>query len=144
MSESNEPETDLQELREQKRKELQKKVAGDETPDEESATPGKPVHVEGESHLDQLVADNEVVLVDFYADWCGPCKMLEPAVESIASSTDAVVAKVDIDEHQAIARNANVRGVPTLVLYAGGQPAERLVGVQDESSLRSLVKQHGG
>jgi thioredoxin 1 len=119
-------------IRERKADELERKLS----------TPGEPVHVEGEDHLQELVADNDVVLVDFYADWCGPCKMLEPTVEAIAAETTAVVAKVDVDAHQPLAAEYDVQGVPTLYLFADGEPVERLVGVQDEESLTALVEKY--
>jgi thioredoxin 1 len=122
---------DIESVRERKKEELQ-----------EPTTPVEPVHVDGEDHLNDLVGDHDVVLVDFYADWCGPCQMLEPVVESIASDTAAVVAKVDVDEHQALAGEYGVRGVPTLFLFAGGEAVEQLVGMQDESTLLELVEQH--
>ncbi|PSP31788.1 thioredoxin [Halobacteriales archaeon QH_10_67_22] len=122
---------DIESIRERKKEELQ-----------EPTTPVEPVHVDGEDHLNDLVGDHDVVLVDFYADWCGPCQMLEPVVESIASDTAAVVAKVDVDEHEALAGEYGVRGVPTLFLFAGGEAVEQLVGMQDESTLLELVEQH--
>jgi thioredoxin 1 len=100
----------------------------------------EPVHVESETHLERLVADNDVVLVDFYADWCGPCKMLEPTVEEIAAETDAVVAKVDIDALQTLAKNEGVRSVPTLQFYAHGEKDERLVGVQSKDDLVAHIE----
>ncbi|WP_433631446.1 thioredoxin [Halomicrococcus sp. NG-SE-24] len=129
----------LEDIRQKKREEIlsEDQQSGDETPSE-------PVSVEGSSHLDELVESSNVVLVDFYADWCGPCKMLEPVVESVAAETDAAVAKVDIDQHQGLAQQNGVQGVPTLFLYADGEPVEQLVGVQDESTLKNLIEQHGG
>jgi thioredoxin 1 len=100
----------------------------------------KPVHVDSADHLDDLVSTHDVVLVDFYADWCGPCKMLEPTVEEIAAETDAVVAKVDIDELQDLAKANGVRSVPTLQFYAGGEQAERVVGVQSKEDLLAVVE----
>lgn len=100
---------------------------------------GEPVHVESAEHLQELVADHDVVLVDFYADWCGPCKMLEPTVEDIAGDDGVLVAKVDIDELQQLAADAGVRSVPTLQFYADGEPAERVIGVQDADSLREII-----
>ncbi|WP_440008114.1 thioredoxin [Halomicrococcus sp. SG-WS-1] len=130
---------ELEDIRQKKREEIlsEDQQSGGESPNE-------PVPVEGSSHLDELVESSNVVLVDFYADWCGPCKMLEPVVESVAAETDAAVAKVDIDQHQGIAQQNGVQGVPTLFLYADGEPVERLVGVQDESTLKNLIEQHGG
>jgi len=104
-----------------------------------TATPTGPVHVEGQAELDDLVAERDVVLTDFYADWCGPCKMLEPIVERLAEDTDATVAKVDVDANQRLASAYGVRGVPTLVLFADGEQVEEIVGVQPEDQLRSLI-----
>ena len=98
-----------------------------------------PIHVEDEAHLDDLAAGDAIVLVDYYADWCGPCKMLEPTVEEIAAETDAVVAKVDIDELQELAQDRGIRSVPTLEFYANGEQAERLVGVQDKADLIAVI-----
>ena len=105
------------------------------------ATAGKPVHVESESHLDELVADNGVVLVDFYADWCGPCKMMEPTLEEIAAETDAVVAKVDIEELQEFAKAQGIRSVPTLKFFADGEEAKSVIGVQGKDDLVDVIEQ---
>jgi thioredoxin 1 len=107
---------------------------------DEPSTPQEPIHVDGESLAD-LVDRHDVVLVDYYADWCGPCKMLEPTVESLAAD-GVVVAKVDVDANQSLARERGIRGVPTLELYADGEQVERLSGVQDEGTLRTLVARY--
>ena len=140
MSDSDE----LDEIRRRKAEELAAKAHGGEGSDHEATAdaPGEPVSVESAAHLNELVERYDVVLVDFYADWCGPCKVLEPAVERVARETYAAVAKVDVDAHQRLAGEYGVRGVPTVVLFAGGRPAERLVGVRDGDSLKRLVEQH--
>jgi thioredoxin 1 len=104
-----------------------------------TAQPGEPIHVESGEHLDELVAEHDVVLVDFHADWCGPCKMLEPTVEEIAAETDVAVLKIDIDELQDVAREAGVRSVPTLQFYKGGEEAKRVIGVQDKDDLLDVI-----
>ena len=123
---------DIDDIRERKREELRSKAG----------SPDDPVHVEGNEHLEELLEDNRVVLVDFYADWCGPCKMLEPTVEEIAAGTDAAVLKIDIDAHQDLAEQYQVQGVPTLYLFVDGEPADRMVGVQDEATLREKIAAH--
>ncbi|WP_158059079.1 thioredoxin [Halorussus halophilus] len=132
---------DLESIREQKREQLQEQVEteGEEATDESF---DEPVSVTDEAQFAELTDDHDVVLVDFYADWCGPCKMLEPTVESVAANTDAVVAKVDVDVHQGLANQHGVRGVPSLVLYADGEQVEQLVGVQDESTLTRLIERY--
>jgi len=105
-----------------------------------TADPSEPIHVESAEHLSELVEDNAIVLVDYYADWCGPCKMLEPTVEEIAAETDAVVLKVDIDALQELAQDRGIQSVPTLEFYANGEQAERLIGVQDKDTLLSTIE----
>jgi len=128
----------LDDIREQKKEELLDEEGGGQ----KQGTPSEPVHISGGADLDETVGQYDVVLADFYADWCGPCKMLEPVVEDLAAETDAVVAKVDVDANQQLAAQYGVQGVPTLVLFAGGEPAERMVGVQDKDSLAQKIAQH--
>ena len=126
---------EIEAIREKKREELAKKADAPETAD----APDTPVHVESESHLQELVNEHDVVLVDFWAEWCGPCKMLEPTIEDLATETDALMAKVDIDEHQALAQQYRVQGVPTLYLFKNGEPVEQMVGVQDKGTLQQKI-----
>ncbi len=113
-----------------------------EPSDGHAAATGEPIHVDGEEALESIVAENDVVLADFYADWCGPCQMLEPVVETLAAETEAAVAKVDVDANQMLANAYGVRGVPTLVLFADGEQVEEIVGVQGEDRLRSLIESY--
>jgi len=131
---------ELERIREQKRERLERVADGGA--DGSDAVPDEPIHVEGASHLDDLTSQYGVVLVDFYADWCGPCQMLEPIVESLATETNAAVAKVDVDANQALASQYGVRGVPTLLLFDDGEAVEQMVGVQQEAQLTDLVEQY--
>lgn len=129
-------------IREKRRQEIVNGASGADEAGEARAAPSEPIHVRDADHFREVTASYDVVLVDYYADWCGPCKMLEPIVAEIARETDAAVAKVDIDAHQELAMEAQVRGVPTLFLYADNDPVKRLVGLQDAGTLRSLVEQY--
>jgi len=129
---------ELEEIRKQKLEELRNGERRTDDGESADASPSEPVHVNGTGELQETVSDG-VVLVDFYADWCGPCKQLEPVVERVAAGTDATVAKVDIDANQQLAAQYGVRSVPTLLLFADGEPVERLVGMQQEPQLRSLI-----
>ncbi len=120
----------IDEIRKQKLEELQSRA---ESPDE-------PVDIQGKDHLEDLLEKHGTVLVDFYADWCGPCKMLAPTVAEIAGETNAAVLKVDIDAHQNLASEYQVQGVPTLYLFKDGDVAERMVGVQDKAALTEKIE----
>ncbi|PSP83217.1 thiol reductase thioredoxin [Halobacteriales archaeon QS_1_68_17] len=138
MSDSEGPD-DIEAIRKRKRERLKEQL--DDGPGAGESARSEPVHVESADHFRDLVADG-TVLVDFYADWCGPCQMLEPTVEAIAAETSATVAKVDVDAHQSLAAEHGVQGVPMLVLYADGEVAEQLVGVQDRATLETLIDRY--
>jgi len=84
-----------------------------------------------------------VVLVDFYADWCGPCRMLAPVVEELAEemADKMTVAKVDTDQSTNIAAKFEVTSIPTLILFKDGQIAKRVVGLSDLDALRKMVNE---
>lgn len=130
---------DLEEIKAQKKTEL----LNDGDSDATAQAPDEPIHVDGEQHYQSVREEYDVVLVDFYADWCGPCKMLEPVVEELATETDAAVAKVDVDAHQELAAQYGVRGVPTVVVLAESEVVEQVVGVRDKSHYAALIEQAG-
>jgi thioredoxin 1 len=133
--------SDRDQIRREKLDELRERMA-DGGSIETVESRNEPIHVESADHLDELVAEGGVVLADFYADWCGPCKMLEPVVEELAAETDATVAKIDVDRLQRLAQQYRVQGVPTMYLFADGEQVEQLVGVRQKDELRSLIEQH--
>lgn len=83
-----------------------------------------------------------VTLVDFYADWCGPCRMIAPVIEELASEMNgkASIAKVDIENSQQTASNFHVTSIPTLILFKDGQEVKRIVGLKDKEALKSLIE----
>nr|WP_276414145.1 thioredoxin [Halomicroarcula sp. XH51] len=107
-----------------------------------AASPSEPVQINSVEELDEAVDEYDIVLTDFYADWCGPCKMIAPTVAEIAAETDVAVAKVDVDANQQLAAQYGVRGVPTLVLFADGQQVEEVVGVKGKDALLSLIQRY--
>jgi len=146
-----EAKTERERIRERKRRELEARLgdgealdgsAGTETGEGGAATPGEPIHVNGPDELQRTVDEHDVVLVDCYADWCGPCQMMEPTIEALAAETDAAIAKVDVDANQAVAQQLGARSIPTLVLYAGGEAVDRFVGAQDRATLESAIDEH--
>jgi thioredoxin 1 len=83
-----------------------------------------------------------VVLVDFYADWCGPCRMMTPVLEKVAKEVKghAIVGKLDIDSAQKIAAQFQVTSIPTLILYKAGKEVGRLVGLRDAAAVKQFVE----
>jgi len=80
------------------------------------------------------------VLVDFYADWCGPCKMLAPMVEEISNESDAFeVVKLNVDDAPDLAARYGVMSIPTLIVFKGGEVAGRTVGVQSKANILKLI-----
>ena len=91
-------------------------------------------------NFDEQVLGSEVpVLVDYWAPWCGPCKVLGPVVDQIAAERagSLKVGKVNVDEEPELAGRARVRGIPTVVLYRDGEPARRAVGAQPKRGLEA-------
>lgn len=81
------------------------------------------------------------VLVDFWAEWCGPCKMIAPVLDELAGEFDGKVkvGKVNIDEHQALATEYGIRAIPTLLIFKGGQVIEQIVGMRSKRDLKSSL-----
>lgn len=83
----------------------------------------------------------QTVLIDFYADWCGPCKMLSPIVEQVASeNTDVKVVKVNVDNEQDLAIKYQVMSIPTLVVIKNGSEVNRMVGLSSKSDIVDMIK----
>lgn len=101
-----------------------------------------PVKVTDET-FEQMVVDSDTpVLVDFWAEWCGPCKMIAPVLDQIATEMDGklVIGKLDIDENQQTAMAFGVMSIPTLLLFKGGQPVDRIVGYQPKPQLMARLQ----
>jgi thioredoxin 1 len=98
-----------------------------------------------DSTWDKDVLNSEVpVLVDFWAEWCGPCRMMTPTVEAIANdyAGRVKVGKVNVDENGGTAMRYNIRGIPTLLLFKGGQIVEQKVGACGKTDVQKMVEAH--
>ncbi|WNV91412.1 thioredoxin [Umezawaea sp. Da 62-37] len=98
---------------------------------------GATVVVTDTSFADDVLSSEKPVLVDFWATWCGPCKMVAPVLEEIAAehAEKITVAKLDIDANPGIARDYQIMSVPTLILFQGGKPVKQIVGAKPKSAL---------
>ncbi|GAA2334601.1 thioredoxin [Saccharopolyspora halophila] len=95
------------------------------------------VTVDADSFKSKVLDSDKVVLVDFWATWCGPCKMVAPVLEEIAEehSDKLTVAKLDIDQNPSVSRDYQVMSVPTLLVFQGGQPVKQIVGAKPKAAL---------
>ena len=94
--------------------------------------------------FEQTINGDKPVLVDFWAEWCGPCRRLAPTVDELADEYNGkvVVAKMNVDENPSTPGRFSIRGIPTLLLFKSGQLVEQVVGLADKSTLKSMIDKH--
>lgn len=94
--------------------------------------------------FEKAIAGDQVVLVDFWAPWCGPCRMIAPVIEEIAGEFDgrAVVGKIDVDEEPGLAQRFGVMSIPTLIVLKGGKVAEQAVGARGKADVAAMISRH--
>ena len=101
------------------------------------------LHLNSENFEKEVLEAQEPVLVDFYADWCGPCKMMVPVVEKIEQELEgqAKVCKINVDEAGDIAAEYGVMSIPTFIVFKQGKPTRTTVGMQSEEILKDMIKE---
>ena len=84
------------------------------------------------------------VVVDFWAEWCGPCRRLAPTIDELATDYDGrvVIGKLNVDENPAIQSRYSIMGIPTVLIFKGGEIVEQVVGLADKSALKKLIDKH--
>ena len=96
------------------------------------------------SRFSEIINQDKLVLIDFFAEWCGPCKMMAPILKDVKDSLGETVSilKIDVDKNQTLAAHYQVRGVPTLLLFKNGKQVWRQSGLVQKNELVSILKSH--
>lgn len=97
------------------------------------------IYLEKEEELEKLIKE-PLVLVDFYANWCGPCQLLSPHLEELEKVNDIKVVKIDVDKHQNLARKYGIMSIPALKIYKNGILSKESIGYLDLEELETLIK----
>ena len=92
----------------------------------------------------EVLQAGKPVLVDFWAEWCAPCRMLAPTIDAIAEQfgDSAAVVKVNVDDNTSTAQRYGIKGIPTLILFSGGTEVERVVGATSKESISRMIEKH--
>ncbi len=101
---------------------------------------GKYVELNNQN-FDETLKSNAVVLVDFWATWCGPCRMLAPTIEQVAEEYEgkAVVAKVDVDQNPDLAKRFGIMSIPTMFFFKNGEVANKMIGLSQKSEITGVL-----
>lgn len=90
--------------------------------------------------IDELLSKNEITVIDFWADWCGPCKMLGPVIEQLSiENIDVAIGKLDVMENNSSAQKYMITGIPCIVFFKNGEEVDRVKGVLSKSALQAKI-----
>ena len=96
-----------------------------------------------DSNLENHIKSGELLVVDFWADWCSPCRFMGPIIRDVASKLPNVkIGKLDVDENQNSAKEHDVMSIPTIIIFKGGKEVERMAGVVSAENLTNTIKKH--
>ena len=96
-------------------------------------------YIKSEKEFDEVIKKDKVV-IDFYAEWCGPCKMLSPILDKVSKELNLDIYKVNVDEVEDVARQYGIMSIPTVMIFEKGKMTKKNVGFMDDAELREIVK----
>lgn len=106
----------------------------------------EPLHLTDDNFQKEVIEASEPVLVDFWATWCGPCRLIAPIIDELAEEYDGTVrvGKVDVDNNQKIAMQYGIRSIPSLLIFKNGKVVDTIVGAVPKSQIVNRLKTHAG
>jgi len=131
---------DDRELERLKLRKLKKLMSGGRAAGEK---PDKPLHVD-EGEFDEIVRRYPLVVVDFWAEWCGPCRMIAPIIDELAReyAGRVVFVKVDVDRNRRLAMKYGIMSIPTLMIFRNGKPVDMIIGFQPKPAIKEIINQY--
>ena len=102
----------------------------------------KVIHLEDDSFKKEVLEGKGIVLVDFWASWCGPCKMLGPILDEISEEVSAKVTKINVDDYPNIASEYGIRSIPTMIIFKDGQKVDQLIGLMQKPALKEKLESY--
>ena len=105
---------------------------------------GSIVHIDDDKFKTEVLEQNGLVIVDFWAEWCAPCHMITPILEKISEEFDERISikKINVDENQMTAAEFGIRSIPTLILFKDGKAVEQLIGVRPKEEIKRIIEKH--
>lgn len=96
-----------------------------------------------DANFDELLSSNKVVVADFWATWCGPCKAMGPSIDELSAEYEgqALIGKVDVEENNDLAEKYAIRSVPTIIFFKDGEMVDKMVGLQSKAVLEARIKE---
>ena len=104
----------------------------------------QPLHITDNTYQSEVLDSNVPVVIDFWATWCGPCKMIAPIIDEMATEFEgqAKICKVDVDNNQGIAMQLGIRSIPTVMIFKSGKVVETIIGAVPKSKIVDRLKEH--
>ncbi len=100
----------------------------------------KVIHLDVDSFKSEVLEGTGVVLVDFWASWCGPCKMLGPILDELSQEVSVKIAKVNVDDYPNIAADYGIRSIPTMIIFKDGEKIDQLIGLMQKGAIKEKLE----